>query len=84
MMEHERWQRMKDKDTSFKAITKQRLVEILNELPDDTLISGMSLASTGNFGVYKGVWPHEEYYGYIDLCDDTLTLIRKREDAEVP
>lgn len=61
---------MKDKETGFKAITKSRLLEILSELPDNILISAQSIARTGNLTVYKGTWPDEEDYGYIDLTED--------------
>jgi hypothetical protein len=65
---------MRDKDTGWKAITKQRLIEILNTLPDDIMVSAMTLANTGNLGLYQGTWPEEEYYGFIDLFDDELVV----------
>jgi hypothetical protein len=59
---------MRDKDTGWKAITKDKLLSILNTLPDDTLFSVGEI--TRNIVVWKGVWPDEEYIGQINLMTD--------------
>jgi len=68
---------MKDDNTGFKAIPVPKLREILNGLPDDTLVSCQTLANTGNLGIYRGVWPNEEYYGHIDFRTETLELMEE-------
>jgi hypothetical protein len=68
---------VKDNDTGFKAITKQKLLEILSDLPDDILISPMTNMRTNNLSIFKDNWPNEEPYGYIDLVDDTFERFGK-------